>query len=114
METENRLAALQMDPGRYYAEKSAGIGRKLRLELAKSERKGMEERIKASEPVFNARVSQEREICGPNHRRRCIMMDYFYMLELDMSSDRATSRRMLVRMTIHASQASSAVFELEK
>lgn len=41
-ETDNRLAALRLDPGWFDAVKSAGISHTSRLELSKSERREIE------------------------------------------------------------------------
>lgn len=73
------------------------------LELAKSDGRGMEERRKDTEPVLDARVSQER---NPSHDWSCVMVDYFNMPEWYMRGDRTAARRILELMSIHSSQAS--------
>lgn len=84
------LAALKLEPGWGDAVKNAGIGRTSRLKLAKSERRGMEDRRKEVEPVLDERVSKERETCNPIHGMRCVMMVYFSMRERNMQEDLAT------------------------
>lgn len=74
VETDNRLAASQLEPVWGDSMNNTRIGRILRLELDEVERRGAWEPRMAAQPVLDSWVLQEREIFDPSHGKGCVMM----------------------------------------